>query len=375
MNQDITTSESGASDRNAELARYGFGPAWLESVSSCEALAREVAEAPFRTGRILRVERGECDVATADGIERVASDSLRSQGEIAPVTGDWVIIGETDVGAVIACIVERQRTLARRDPSEQVIEQVMVANIDNAFLIHGLDRPLRPGRLERFLVLAWDSGATPVVVLTKSDLDDSGAQADALVGVIGAVAGDVSVVLTSAVTGLGLPALDQWLVATTTTALLGESGSGKSTLVNSLIGDEIQETGEVRRSDAKGRHTTITRDLLLLPSGALIVDTPGIRAVGLWDADDALRQVFGDIVELAGGCRFNDCAHGAEPGCAVQNSVSDGTTDYRRLDRFKSMQAELDEQAEKQLQRQRKEGSGKRGGKNQGRRHQGGRRR
>ncbi len=335
---------------------FGLTDEWREAAEAAHPAALEVANPPLRTGRIVRVERGECDVVTTEGRERVASDSLRSQDDLAPVTGDWVVVGETDTGSVIAAIVARTSTLARRDPSEQVIEQVLAANIDHAFLVHGLDRPLRAGRLERFLVLAWDSGATPVVVLTKADLDETdGSGAVELQEVIGAVAPDVPVCLTSAVSREGLSALDTWLQPGTTTALLGESGSGKSTLVNALLNDEVQETGEVRSSDAKGRHTTITRDLLLLDSGALLVDTPGIRAVGLWDAEDALGRVFGDILELGDNCRFNDCSHGVEPGCAVREAVESGEVDVRRLDRFAIMAAELVEQAEKQKQRERKE--------------------
>ncbi len=346
---------------NETAEDFGFTALWKAEADRAQETALTVANPPLRTGRIVRVERGECDVVTTDGRERVASDSLRSQDDLAPVTGDWVIVGETDTGAVIAHIVQRASTLARRDPSEQVIEQVLAANIDNAFLVHGLDRPLRAGRLERFLVLAWDSGAQPVVVLTKADVDDdvgeegAGSIAEELAGVIAAVAPDVPVCLTSAVSRLGLDDLDQWLTPGTTTALLGESGSGKSTLVNALLGSEVQETGEVRGSDAKGRHTTITRDLLRLESGALLVDTPGIRAVGLWDAEDALERVFGDIVELSDGCKFNDCSHGVEPGCAVRAAVESGEVDIRRLDRFAIMAAELEEQAEKQVERERKE--------------------
>ncbi len=339
------------------IETYGLSDHWTASGEAHLEEAAKFADAPMRLGRIIRVERGECDVVTTEGLERVASDSLRSQDELAPVTGDWVLVGETDSGAVIASILPRTSTLARRDPSEQVVVQVLAANIDSAFLVHGLDRPLRPGRLERFLVLAWDSGAEPVVVLTKADLDAEGegdTVAQELRGVIGAVAPDVAVCLTSAKSGAGLDALAAWLRPGTTTALLGESGAGKSTLVNALLGDEIQETAEVRGSDAKGRHTTITRDLLLLGSGAMMVDTPGIRAVGLWDAEDALVRVFGDVMELGDNCKFNDCAHGAEPGCAVVAAVEADELDERRLDRFRGMIAELQEQADQQVERERK---------------------
>lgn len=309
-----------------------------------------------RPGRIIRVERGESDVATADGVVRARSDSQRSQSDVAPVTGDWVtVVDDEDGSPVIESVLERRSLLARRDPGEKGEEQPLSANVDVVFLVHGFDRPFRAGKLERFLVLAWNSGATPFVLLTKADLAGAG-DIDELTGTVAAVAPDVEVVVTSAVDGRGLDRVREIVSEGVTGTLLGESGSGKSSLVNELVGDEAQATGDVRSGDAKGRHTTITRDLLMLPDAGMLIDTPGVRAVGLWDAEDALLRVFGDIAEAADSCRFGDCAHGAEPGCAVRAALDAGTIDPRRFERYQTMRAELAELEERRIERERTRG-------------------
>lgn len=310
-------------------------------------------------GRVVRVERGESDVVTDDGEVRVVSDSLRAQSDLAPVTGDWVLVTDhPDVGPRIERILPRSHTLIRRDPGEEGVEQVLVANVDTVMIVHGLDRPLPPGRLERALVLAWASGAEPVVVLAKADLADPGA--DETEAIVRAVAPGVPVVRVSATTGSGLAELHRWVRPGTTTALLGESGAGKSTLVNALVGEEVQDTREVRASDAKGRHTTVTRDLLRLPTGGLVVDTPGVRALGLWGGEDALVTVFADIEALSTSCRFSDCTHGQEPGCAVQAAIAAGDLDARRLDRYRAMVAEIAELRRRDEARARRSGGRRR---------------
>lgn len=292
-----------------------------------------------RLGRVLRVERGECDLITTAGSWRVASDSTRSQSNLAPATGDWVsAIDDVDVGPVIDTILERSDTLMRRDPSEEAIAQVLVANVDRVAIVHGLDRPLRAGRLERFLVLIWSSGAEAMVILTKSDIADP----DDAILTVKSVAPDTQILVVSPLTGTGIDAVIEAMPPRSTTALVGESGSGKSSLTNAMADGNVQDVGEVRGGDQKGRHTTITRDLVKLPHGGLVVDTPGVRAVGLWEGHDALQRVFGDVIELAADCRFNDCAHGVEPGCAVRAAIDQGNMAERRLERFAAMSAELD---------------------------------
>ncbi len=304
-------------------------------------------------GRLVRVERGESDVLTEAGLVRARSDSMRSQSELAPVTGDWVTVVD-DGHPTIEMILPRRSVVSRRDPGERGEEQPLSANVDLVFLVHGFDRPFRAGKLERFLVLAWNSGATPIVLLTKADLAGLEDIAE-LAGIVDAVAPGVRVVVTSAETGDGVDELAALLADGRAGTLLGESGSGKSSLVNALLGDDVQDTQEVRRGDAKGRHTTITRDLIVLPGGGVLIDTPGIRAVGLWDAEDALIRVFADITEAADRCRFNDCAHGVEPGCAVVEAVESGAIDPRRLERFRAMAQELAELEARIAERERQQ--------------------
>lgn len=301
-------------------------------------------------GRVRRVDRGESDVITAAGDVRAVSDSMRAQSALAPATGDWVVVvDDPDVGPAIAEVLPRRTAIVRRDPAEEVVEQVLVANADIVGVVAGVDRPLNVARIERFLVLAADSGARPVVVLTKADLgldDEWLGLADAL--------GDVPVLVTAAHDGVGVEDVRAIVAGAQTLVLLGESGSGKSSLVNALMGDEVQETSEVRERDAKGRHTTTARELVVIPGGGILIDTPGIRGVGLWDAEPAVERVFSDVTELGIGCRFNDCSHRVEPGCAVQAAVESGALDAARLRRYLRLRDELDEQAEMREQRRRK---------------------
>ena len=303
-------------------------------------------------GRVIRVDRGECDLVTATGRVRALSDSMRSQDEMAPVTGDWVQCGLNDDGAaVIERVLPRFSALSRRDPAERDEQQVLAANIDVVGIVAGLDRPLPPGRFERMLVMAEDSGARSLVVLTKAD---GSTDADELTATVQAVAGGVEVIATSIVDGRGLDQLLAHLGAGRTLALVGASGVGKSSLVNALAGADLLETGEVRSGDAKGRHTTVARELVLLSDDAgLVLDTPGVRALGLWEAEEALGRVFGDLEELATACKFSDCRHGTEPGCAVHQAIADGITDRRRVDRYLALTEELASQREREIQRER----------------------
>ena len=315
-----------------ELRALGWEAQW-------EAELAALAIPAARPGRIVRVDRGECDAVTARGRERVISDSTRAQGSTAPATGDWIaVVDDAAAGAArIAAVLPRRHTLTRRDPGERAAEQVMVANVDLVAIVHGLDRRLPPGRLERMLVMARDSGAEPVVVLTKSDLPDV---YDAR-GIARALSGPTAVIDVSRVDGRGVLELRARVPVGATLALVGESGAGKSNLVNLLVGEAVQATGKVRLRDAKGRHTTVARDMHVIPGGGAVIDTPGIRAVGLVAAADTLHRVFADIDELANNCRFANCGHGSEPQCAVQAAIADGTLDPRRLSRYRALAAEI----------------------------------
>ena len=307
--------------------------------------------------RVVRVDRGECDVMTADGRVRVLSDSQRAQGEIAPVTGDWVEIEEAEgLGTVIGRVLPRRTAVSRRDPAEKDLEQVLASNVDVVAAVLGLDRPVQAGWLERLLVMAIDSGAEPVVVLTKADEADDDTPAFALVD---AIANDVPVIVTSVVDGTGLDELVGRIGPERTLALVGESGAGKSSLVNAVVGEELLEVGEVRASDAEGRHTTTARELIMLPGDAgMILDTPGIRTLGLWEAEHAVDLVFGDLVARAEDCRFRDCAHRDEPGCAVQAAVDAGEVPKMRMRLFLELVDELENLRKREEQRARKQKGG-----------------
>ena len=311
-------------------------------------------DAGAQVGRVVQVDRGECDVVAAAGMVRAGSDSVRAQAEVAPVTGDWVQLTRQDGVTLISRVLPRRTALTRRDPAERDAEQVLAANFDTVGIVAGLDRPLPPGRFERMLVMARDSGASIVILLTKAD---RAADPAAAASTVRAVAGDVAVLTLSVRSGAGISELRSMLGAGRTLALVGASGSGKSSLVNALAGTEVAATAEVRSSDRRGRHTTIARRLVLLPGDSgMVLDTPGVRALGLIDAQEALSRVFSDIEEYGGRCRFADCAHRAEPDCAVSAAVGSGEMDARRVERFLALRDEIEQQRIREEKRARSRG-------------------
>ena len=275
---------------------------------------------------------------------------LAHAGE-APAVGDWVAASVHGDRARIESILPRRTAFSRKTADREAVEQVLAANIDTALLVSALTRDLNPRRLERYLTLAWESGAVPAIVLTKADLCDDVAAA---LGQVESVALGVPVHVTSAVTGDGLAELESYLAPGRTVALLGSSGVGKSTLVNRLVGADVQETREIR-DDGKGRHTTVRRELIRLPGSAWILDTPGMRELQLWSADDGLHEAFEDVDALAHECRFNDCRHESEPGCAVRAAIADGRLEPERLRSYRRLEAELRRLAAKQDDRLRME--------------------
>ena len=323
---------------SVDLFDYGFN----ESISSSKE----------GVGRIVRVDRGECDVITEKGKVRAVSDSNRSQRVVAPVTGDWVKLANIpEIGTVIEEVLPRKNKLSRRDPSDERLEQVLVSNLDLVIIVHGIDRPLPPGRIERLLTLAWSSQSQVIVVLTKVRERDE--LLEETMRIIKAIAPEVATLTVDSAntSDSGLEEIKQMLKRGYTAALIGESGAGKSSLANALLGGEILETGEVRSGDKRGRHTTVTREMLLCPDGGLLVDTPGLRSVGIWDAKDSLEKVFADLEKRSKDCRFSDCMHDSEPDCAVIEDVLRGVVDERRLTRYKALLKELSDQQTKTAKR------------------------
>ena len=311
------------------LAPYGWNDRWAALFSSA------VDDRPNRDqlvpGRVIRHDGVAVVVALPDDVRPLP---LRRALEPAPVVGDWVV-ADSRTGQLQA-VLDRTGTLERRAVHADVV-QALAANVDEVLLVCGLDRPVKPGRIDRGITLAWDAGAIPLVVLTKVDLVDD--DPDDIATEVAAAHPGVDVVVTSSVTGHGVDDLRQRITGRSI-VVLGESGAGKSALTNALLHEDVAATGDVREGDAKGRHTTSARQGYLLPEGGLIVDIPGVRAVGLWAEPDSVTDAFPDVDELADGCRFANCGHSNEPGCAVLAAVAAGTLTADRLEAWHRLQRE-----------------------------------
>ncbi len=318
----------------------------LADIGWTDELATWAAEHDGRPGRVARANRGWSLVFTDDGAVMAASGSVRADTGVAPATGDFVTVVDVDGVPTLGSIAERTTVLTRRAPGRQPEPQVLASNIDDVFVMHGLDRPINYRRLERQLTIAFASGATPVVLLTKSDEVRHAEEAAASVA---RIAPGVEVIPFSTKTGENLAAVEAHTVAGRTVVLLGLSGIGKSTLVNELSGGRVQRTAEVRATDQKGRHTTVTRDLIPLPNGSVVIDTPGIREIGLWQAHEGIRRTFSEISDAEAACRFSDCGHEDEPGCGVRAAMADGRITARRLEHWRDLVAE-DELQDSQLE-------------------------
>ena len=339
---------------NLDLAQLGWDDGWAKAwVSGAPSgcVPGRVALEHNHVFRVLTAE-GEVLAETAGRVKHRAA----GRHEL-PAVGDWVAVRPEATGrALIRTVLPRRSAFLRRAAGRETEQQVVAANIDTVFVVFGLDKPVNLRAIERYLAVALRSGARPVVVLNKSDLS---ADADVAVATAQAVSSDVPVIAVSARTDAGLEALGAWLGPGRTVALLGPSGVGKSSIVNRLVGREVLPTGEVRDWDARGRHTSVHRQLVRREAGGLIIDTPGMRELQLWESEGAVEQSFADVGELSAGCRFRDCRHDREPGCAVRAAVESGDLPADRYASFLKLQQEQDTVAEQRAERairQRREG-------------------
>ncbi len=305
-------------------AKYGWNDRWA-------ALSAELNPV-FVVGRVTRVDRGWCTIVTGRATD------LRARTPQPVAVGDWVAV-DVEREEIVETL-DRTSVLSRAAADSRTEIQYLAANVDYVFILQSLTSDLNVRRLERELVVAWESDAQPVIVLTKSDVVSSEVTQTAVTLAHQSALG-VDVLPVSNTTGEGFDALTPFISTGKTIVMFGRSGVGKSSLINKLVGHEVVATGEVRVFDDKGKHTTTNSQLIMLAAGGLLIDTPGIRALGLADAEGGLAAAFSDIQDLAELCKFRDCAHMAEPGCAVRNGITDNLITQDRLDSYLNLSAEL----------------------------------
>lgn len=274
-----------------------------------------------------------------EGLAHLKTSEYFVGNEIYPTTGDFVLIDyRTDGESVILKTLQRKTCFKRIDPSSSgKVAQVVAANFDYIFIMQSLNQNFNPNRLERYLTLAWESGATPIVILTKADIADD---LQNKINIAEQVCLGVDVIAISSKTGYGLIELEKYLTAGKTIVFLGSSGVGKSSLVNALAGKDIMDVCEIRNADGRGRHTTTHRQLIMLDSGVMIIDTPGMRELGMWDAAAGLEHSFADIEQYFGKCKFRDCRHQSEPGCAIKQAITNGELSQERWNNYLQLKKE-----------------------------------
>ncbi|MCK5148509.1 ribosome small subunit-dependent GTPase A [bacterium] len=310
-----------------------------------EAQFTDINRSDWIVARVIRQDKHGLTLQNEQGVlTGKVIGRLRKPGTVKselPVVGDWVtgelLQGENKL--VIHAVLPRKSRFSRKVPGMQSLEQVVAANMDILFLVSGLDNDFNPRRIERYITLAWDSGARPVILLNKTDLleDTDDCFAEASEAAIG-----VDVHLLSATAGSGLDAIRQYINPGVTIAFLGSSGVGKSTIINALLGNDYMKTNEVRENDSRGRHTTTHRELILFPDGGMLIDTPGMREVQLWATDESLDEAFADITQLAVSCKFSDCAHETEPHCSVKSAIESGDLSEKRYQSYLKLKREVE---------------------------------
>lgn len=322
------------SDDTHDLSALGWDDAWAGAFEETKGESPHVLVA----GRVGRVDRGRVTVHTEAGsVPALVRLPPGSELEDQPTTGDWVGLERRPDGDVVRAVLPRRTAIVRKAAGGRSDGQVMATNLDHVLVAVPFETRVNLSTIERYLVVAWESGAQPVVVLTKADL---AFDPEATVAEVEAAAPGVDVLVVSAETDEGIEELAAAL-AGGTTALVGQSGAGKSTLVNVLAGQPVQAVSDTRQ-DGKGRHTTTARELIVLPDGGVLIDTPGLRSIGLHDDGEGLSLTFPDVEALIVTCRFSDCGHQSEPGCAVQAALADGSLDERRWGSWQKLQREAE---------------------------------
>jgi ribosome biogenesis GTPase len=302
------------------------------------------AEQGYTVGRVALEHKHIYRVCTENGdvlAEIAGKMRFNATGrEDYPAVGDWVVLSERagEGKAIIHAVLPRKSKFSRKQAGNTTEEQIVASNVDTIFLVTALNQDFNVRRIERYLIMAWESGAAPVIILSKSDLCDDVAEKIAQVE---AVAFGVPIHAVSSAENEGMEAVEQYLRPGHSIALMGSSGVGKSTLVNRLFGHEILATQGIREGDDKGKHTTTHRELVVRPDGGLLIDTPGMRELQLWSADEGFTDSFQDIESISEQCQFRDCQHNNEPNCAVRQALRDGTLDSGRYENYRKMQREL----------------------------------
>jgi ribosome biogenesis GTPase / thiamine phosphate phosphatase len=314
----------------SQLAMLGWDPYFEEKF-------KPYAEDGYVPARVTADFGAEYLVQDADGPTRAsAGRHLRNDGLLLPAVGDWVAVLHREPVSSVHGVVERRTVFSRKVSSNESKEQVLAANVDVAFVVAAAT-DVNARRIERYLTIAWQSGAIPIVLMTKADVVES---PDDLRAELEAVSMGTPVLVTSSITGQGMEDITAHLQPARTGVLLGPSGAGKSTLINYIVGADVMRTRQIHHT-GEGRHMTSHRQLVQLPGGGMIIDTPGLREAQLWEGEDGLANLFEDIEALALGCRFTDCAHNTEPGCAVKAALGDGTLDPARFNSYRKLQREL----------------------------------